>query len=39
MPKTENADKIEYYNLAEPKMGMAGKTGGKREYETDCFTG
>lgn len=39
MPKTESADKVEYYNLSEPRMGMAGKTGGKREHETDRFTG
>lgn len=25
MPKTESADKVEYYNLSEPRMGMAGK--------------
>lgn len=39
MPKTENAGKIEYYNLSEPQMGMAEKTEGKREHETDRFTG
>ncbi len=39
MPKTENVRKIEYYNLAEPQMEMAGETGGKREHETDRFTG
>lgn len=30
MLKTENARKIEYYNLTEHKMGMAGETGGKK---------